>query len=167
MAGAADPHLDSLYEHYRQLQAQRNAEGRPLVVRVNVLLVEFLDVTHSNPNIPPRVGGYLKADFDSMLFSHSWWHGGQNNDRHPEGDSIFGSLRDFYEQMSLGKFQVEGHVINPPDANGIPTWISLVDSQSFYGVWGGSDNFDLLSTLHSRGPSVMVGLLRQIPPMIR
>jgi len=51
---------------------------------------------------------------------------------HPEGDRIYGSLRDYYHQMSLGNLIITGQVVNPPDAHGVPQWIPLDNARSYY-----------------------------------
>jgi hypothetical protein len=101
-------------------QQQAANPGAPVVLRIAVIFVEFQDFRHYTGGTRPL--GYLKADFDSMLFSHNWYNVSQ---RHPEGDSLYGSFRDYWHQMSRGQFIVQGTFINPVDANSVPRWILL------------------------------------------
>ncbi|MBI4810735.1 MAG: hypothetical protein HY800_04710, partial [Ignavibacteriales bacterium] len=41
----------------------------PETLKLAVILVEFQDTLHYNPNVYPRIGGYLKTDFEKELFS--------------------------------------------------------------------------------------------------
>jgi M6 family metalloprotease-like protein len=118
-------------EIYKQLQIARNSEGRPLVVRINIILVEFNNRIHYTGG--NRLSGYLVTDFEKEFFSENQWYDPEGVlNIHPEGDKIFGSMRDYYHQMSLGKFRVEGRVVNPVNANGTPQWISLPQDDNFY-----------------------------------
>jgi M6 family metalloprotease-like protein len=105
---------------FEDKQAQN--PGAPVVLRIGVIFVEFQDFRHYAAGTRPN--GYLKSDFDSMLFSQNWYNIPQ---RHPESDSLYGSFRDYWYQMSRGQLIVQGTLINPPDANGVPRWI-LLDS---------------------------------------
>ncbi|MBI4546467.1 MAG: T9SS type A sorting domain-containing protein [Ignavibacteriae bacterium] len=125
-------------QKYKQLQAQRNAQGRPLTIKINVICVEFSDKPHYRDTIPPITwsNGYLKSDFEKMLFSgNNEWFDTVTTDEnitHPENEPVFGSFRDYWDQMSLGKFQIQGRVVNPTNANGTPQWISFPQPVSFY-----------------------------------
>ncbi|GEM_PF-1548552 len=96
--------------------------------KIGVILVEFTDRQHYGS----PAGGYQKDRFDSMMFSSNYWTGNLGNNIHPENEAIFGSLRDYYEQMSLGQFSITGNVINPPDNNGVARWIKLNHPTSYY-----------------------------------
>jgi len=138
------PCTDTINAHIAQFSAQVTANaqwfaqkraaanGQPVTLRIAVIFVQFANVPHYNPNIPPRIGGYLQSDFNNMLFSQNFWIGPQNNNKHPEGDQIFGSMWDYYSQMSLGKLLLTGTFINPVDANGIPVWLGLSSNKIAY-----------------------------------
>lgn len=123
-------------EQARQWYEQKQAlnPGAPVVLNIGVILVQFQDVRAYRDTIPPitRPNGYLKADFDSLLFSQNWWIGPQGNIRHPEGDSIFGSFRDYWHQISRGKLTFTRTFINPVGANGVPKWLLLDNVKSWY-----------------------------------
>ncbi len=108
-------------------QKQAAAGSNAVVLNLGVIFVQFADVPHyidTRPS-PTRPFGYFKSDFDSMLFSQNYWNGPQGNNKHPERDSIFGSMRDYYYQMSRGKLILTGTLLNPADANGVPIWLTL------------------------------------------
>lgn len=112
--------------------------GAPVVLKVGIILIEFQDFTHYRDTIPPvtRPNGYLKADFDSMMFSQNWYNILQ---RHPEEDSLYGSFRDYWWQMSRpngtpGSLVITGKVVNPVDSNGVPVWIRADHNRSYYEV---------------------------------
>jgi hypothetical protein len=90
---------------------QARTQGVPATMKLGVILVEFQDSTHYDPNEPPRIGGYLKADFDSMLFSESFWYKPnptpQDPSPPPETHAVFGSMRDYYWQMSRANGHLE------------------------------------------------------------
>jgi M6 family metalloprotease-like protein len=113
-------------------QKQAAAGANPVVLKLGVIFVEFADVKHYNPNVFPRLGGYLKSDFDSMMFSQNYWIADSGNNKHPEGDQIFGSFRDYYYQMSRGKLILTGTLLNPADSNGVPQWITI-GQRALYG----------------------------------
>ncbi len=113
-------------------QKQSEAGSNPVVINIGIIFVEFTNVTHykSLPN-GTRPNGYLRSDFDSMLFSNSYWLDSSGT-KHPEGDTLFGSFRDYWNQMSRGKLIVNGTFINPTEANGTPRWLRLSHEKSYY-----------------------------------
>jgi M6 family metalloprotease-like protein len=116
-------------------QKQAEAQGQPVTLKVGLILIEFQDVKHYRDTIPPTVrpDGYTTADFDSMMFSHNYWIGGINNPKHPEGERIFGSFRDYWDQMSMGKLKITGKVVNPDnDEDGVPDWLEASGNRSHY-----------------------------------
>ncbi|MBI3364776.1 MAG: right-handed parallel beta-helix repeat-containing protein [Ignavibacteriae bacterium] len=106
-------------------QMQAAANGQPETLRIAVIFAQFHDTPHFNPGTPLRNGGYLLSDFNNMLFSQDYWIGPPGNAKQPEGEQIFGSVRDFYYQMSRGKLILSGTFINPVDVNGVPVWLPL------------------------------------------
>ena len=51
---------------FAQRQQAANAIGQPVTIRLGVILADFPNAPHFNPNTPSRTGGYLRADFDSI-----------------------------------------------------------------------------------------------------
>ena len=98
-----------------------------MTLRIAVILVEFQDFRHYTGGTRPS--GYFRADFDSMLFSRTSWYAPaeslQYSSRHPERDRLYGSFRNYWNQISRGRLQVQGTFINPLNANGTPQWMLL------------------------------------------
>ncbi len=67
--------------------------------KLAVVLVEFEDVKHDER--------FTVADMDTMFFSQ-----GIYNRTNPSGQTVYGSVVDFYEEISCGAFQLEGKVFD-------------------------------------------------------
>ena len=68
---------------------------------------------------------YTVAEFDSMLFGASY------NGTSPDGDTVYGSMRKYWEDMSNGAYTLKGRVAN--DVRGeIPVWITLERTKADY-----------------------------------
>jgi M6 family metalloprotease-like protein len=70
-----------------------------------VLLVEFADVKHN--------ARFAAQDFERMLFSPG------DYTKSPDGRAVYGSMRDYYREVSCGQFDLEGKVfdwVRAPDA---------------------------------------------------
>lgn len=141
---AFDTQVDQARQWFLQRVVSSRAQGATVTMRLGAILVEFQDSIHyRNPDDPLRRFGYLKADFDSLLFSQHFWYAPAESviqyptSPHPEGDRVYGSMRDFYWQYTnpngiAGALTVTGNVINPPDGSGVPQWIRLPYSISHY-----------------------------------
>ncbi len=70
------------------------------VYRLAVIEVEFPD-QKPNANVTPK-------DWEKSLFSK-----GQYTDKSPTGQKVYGSMNDYYLEISCGKFRVEGKVFAP------------------------------------------------------
>ncbi|GIK61538.1 MAG: hypothetical protein HND39_02470 [Ignavibacteriota bacterium] len=102
-------------------QKQAEAQGQPVTLKVGLILIEFQDVKHFEDE-EYRPDGYLTSDFDSMMFSNNFWYDITAPTPHPENELLFGSFSDYWNQMSLGKLIIEGHVANPTDeSTGVPS----------------------------------------------
>jgi len=126
------------HQRFMQRQAAAKAAGVPMIESLGVILVEFDDVKHFG--FPD--GGYPKAKFDSLLFSRDYWYKPnptpQDPSPHPEGEAVFGSMRDYYWEMSrpnrdsVPPLILTGGVVNNVDANGVPLWIELDHDRDYY-----------------------------------
>ncbi|RKY83615.1 hypothetical protein DRQ11_12790 [candidate division KSB1 bacterium] len=106
----------------------------PSEVFLGVILVEFHDVTHRDSNgYPP----YTKTDFENMLFSENYYNTAENGIYSPDGEEVFGSVHDYYKEVSYGAFNFVGEVLNEPLSNDVPDWITLPEDKSYYhkGTW--------------------------------
>lgn len=141
--------IDSLYAEFEadleqtRLQYEIDMENcknldQPWRPRIAVLLVEYPDTTHyiDTSLVPTRPEGYLRSDFTKMLFdsTNNWFGGalGQPPSQHPEGDRLFGSMRDYYEQQSLSSVLICGEVINPDTLPDIPKWLKADSGKIYY-----------------------------------
>jgi M6 family metalloprotease-like protein len=117
-------------------QKQAEAQGEPVTLKVGLILIEFQDVKHYRDTTPPtiRPDGYLTADFDSIMFSNNYWYAPNQQyvSPHPEEEFVFGSFRDYWDQMSHGKLIIEGRVVNPTDENGVPEWLVADSTKENY-----------------------------------
>ena len=50
---------------------------------------------------------------------------------------VFGSLRQYFEDVSGGRFILQVRIINPQDANGYPRWVQLPKTKGYYGELDG------------------------------
>ncbi|HYT87258.1 MAG TPA: M6 family metalloprotease domain-containing protein [Gemmataceae bacterium] len=70
------------------------------VYRLAVVIVEFPDIKH-NEKITP-------VDWEHALFSRNFF-----NKTNATGQAVYGSLNDYYQEQSYGKFSIEGKVFAP------------------------------------------------------
>jgi len=122
--------------------------GNPVSYTLNIVLVEFTDTTHYEDPDPesPHYNGYLKAMFDSMFFSQEHFWEDFDSELHPEGDSLFGSFRDYWTEQSFGllQFSVNSGVVNPINPDGTPQWYQLDSTYSYYRNLGLYNSIDAI-----------------------
>jgi len=88
---------------------------------LKLLLVEFQDIKHRTP-------GYTFQNFNDLFFSS-----GTYNNTSPDGEQVFGSVRDYYNQMSDGDLTIAGYVLNRDDnGDNVPDWLVLDYNKSTY-----------------------------------
>lgn len=100
---------------------------------LKILLVEFQDVKHRNPNYPSKYSlpAYTFEDFENMLFSKNKYISPLMYS--PDGEKVFGSLTDYYNIMSNGKLEITGFILNyDMDEDNVPDWIQLDHNKSYY-----------------------------------
>ena len=102
---------------------------------LKILLVEFQDVHHKTP-------GYTYNNWNNLFFSSDIYV--TPNMYSPDGQQVFGSMKDYYSIMSDGQFTLNGYVVNQ-DANGdqVPDWLTLPLTKAYYdqGCLGCWSNF--------------------------
>lgn len=142
--------VEANLQWFMQEQEEARAAEQPVPVKIGILLVEFQDVKHYKSDPPPngnRQYGYLIEDFEKMFFSRkdnpdtNWYapHDSMESP-HPEGDRVFGSLHDYYWEVSRGAANpsgalwLYGNLINPPDTlhPEVPQWITLSYNKVYY-----------------------------------
>lgn len=72
--------------------------------------------------------GLKYTDVDSMIYSQSYWNG----NRQYQGQACFGSVKNYYSDISNGSFQVTGSVVNTKNADSTYNWIQLHNTLSYY-----------------------------------
>ncbi|MDP6424857.1 MAG: M6 family metalloprotease domain-containing protein [Planctomycetota bacterium] len=77
--------------------------------KLAVICIDFKDVKH-NP-------AFTTTDLERMLFSKNEYR------RAPDGRVTCGSMRDYYEEQSVGTFEVEGKVFD---------WVTVPETWSYY-----------------------------------
>jgi M6 family metalloprotease-like protein len=97
---------------------------RGVTWNLKILLVEFQDVHHKTP-------GYTYTNWNNLFFSSGIYV--SPNMYSPDGQQVFGSMKDYYSIMSDGQFTLNGYVVNQ-DANGdqVPDWLTLPLAKSVY-----------------------------------
>ena len=77
---------------------------------------------------------YPVSDFENMLFGDDY------TDESPDGDEVYGSMRQYYEDMSRQRgtdttpYTINGSVVNQvlEDDSNIPVWVTLGDTKSSF-----------------------------------
>ncbi|MHB2153828.1 immune inhibitor A domain-containing protein [Calditrichota bacterium GD2] len=53
----------------------------------------------------------------------------------PDGEAVYGSMRDYYSIMSNGNFDITGYILNKDNNNdGKPDWIALSNTKNYYNL---------------------------------
>jgi M6 family metalloprotease-like protein len=118
-------------------------------VKLAVVLVDFkTSKKYIGPS--PYNNGYLKSNFENLFFSLNYWIGawGDNANPHPEKEALFGSFRDYWRDMSLGKLDIVGYngqtiIVNPLDqgSSTIPKRVVLTNFEKNDFVYNTDDAF--------------------------
>ena len=109
-----------------------------------VILAEFSDIKHQNPVDWPMTGlpgngktaypEYTVSDFETMLFGDNY------TSTSPDGETVYGSMRQYWKDMSKGAYTLKGKVANKvrDDAPHIPLWVHLGKSKSHFDTYSGN-----------------------------
>ncbi len=99
-------------------------------ITLKVLLVEFTDIKHRNPSQDGEPA-YTFEDFENLLFSSGSY--ASPNKYSPDGETVFGSLHDYYHLMSDGNLNLTGSIVNiDENDDDVPDWIQLDYSKQYY-----------------------------------
>lgn len=113
------------------LNGQRSSSSTK---KLGVILVKF-------ENVEPE--GYLKSNFDQMMFSNNVWVG---NNKHPEGHTVFGSVYDYFlDQLNVEIVGKNGQptIVNNPSSNPLyPEWMEMEKSKAEYDAMGATTFFN-------------------------
>jgi M6 family metalloprotease-like protein len=99
-------------------------------VYLRILLVEFTDVRcrKDTDGVTPK---YSCRDFETLLGSTGIYVSPAM--RSPDGDEVFGSMNDYFRQMSNGLLNIRAVVINKQDSiTGKPVWVRLPKTKQYY-----------------------------------
>jgi photosystem II stability/assembly factor-like uncharacterized protein len=108
--------------------AEEQAGPLPNHPHIGILLVEFQNVPHgSSPNRP---NGYTLNDFYNFFFPVGMYKAPMTS---PDGQAVFGSVHDYYGQMSRGIVSFTGEIINEEDLEfpERPRWVTVPYSKSY------------------------------------
>jgi len=78
----------------------------PATISLGVILVEFTDRSRHAGGARPN--GYLKQDFENMLFSDDFYYTTPNLVTSPDSENVYGSIKDWYQENSHGLIQITG-----------------------------------------------------------
>jgi|GEM_PF-2104699 M6 family metalloprotease-like protein len=123
----------------------------PQVVQLNnttwtlkILLVEFTDVQH---NTSPA---YTFTNFNNLFFSTGIYV--SPNMYSPDGQQVFGSMKDYLYKMSDGEFNISGFVVNhDQNSDGNPDWLILPHSKVEYDSYTFPFTSDAIAAANTAG----------------
>ena len=102
------------------------AQALPSTITMGIVLLEFNDIKGSS---------YTEDDYEDMFFSSNY-----TGTSHPDGQQVFGSIAEYWEQMSGGTVTVTdsavgsgpaGGILNPV-VSGAPSWVPLAEDKLDY-----------------------------------
>lgn len=130
-------------------ETKKSNKNRSQTYDIGIVLVEFSDDKHhtyTNAVFPAtdRPNGYYISDFENLFFSSGTYNTGSTGIYSPNGDIVFGSINDYYSEMSVGDVIISGEIVNYEDANhpGVPLWVELPYSKSYHENLGWYDPGD-------------------------
>ena len=137
---------------HRATRAAGPRSGHTLPESLIVILVEFSDVKHQNEDAWPMYSpeedpdveelpslilrkteypAYTVEDFETMLFGDNY------TGMSPDGEKVYGSMRQYWQDMSKGTYTLRGRVANDRDMDSdVPVWVELGESKSYYNSHG-------------------------------
>ena len=90
-------------------KAEEVIDWKGKTFKLAVLLLEFSDRKHN--------AKYTSKDFERLMFSVGEYS------KSPDGRTTYGSLRDYYKEISVGTFDVQGKVLD---------WVALPETWGYY-----------------------------------
>ncbi len=111
----------------RQIRAGSISSGTTITLKV--LLVEFSDIKHNT------LPAYSLTNFNNLFFSTNIYV--SPNMYSPDGQQVFGSMKDYYSIMSNGLFSLNGYIVNRDnDHDNVPDWLTLPNTKQYYDTRG-------------------------------
>ena len=113
-------------------QEQEAAGFGTIIKTIGVLLVDFTPSERGTSGAYPL--GYYWDHYYDLIFSDDTYNTSLTGATSPDGDDVFGSLTDYYQDQSNGLLEIQGTVVNPRDPviPVFPVWIVLPHSKSYY-----------------------------------
>ncbi len=122
-----------------------------------IVLIDFTPITRDQRTHKPGPG-YNYQSFYDMFFSSNTY---TDAIKHPDHESVFGSVNDYYWEQTGNRYHVGGAIINPTDPQypDKPLWLQLNQPRDYY---DSSTNFptkdSLLAYLYDQAVSVYPAL---------
>ena len=140
--------------YFAQLEILKSSKtmerGTSVTRTLGVVLVDF--PTSRKRITTYRPNGYFKYEFENMIFSMDYFHvenprtGQIISSPHPETEKVYGSLKYYYDDQSIGLYEIVGKngqslIVNPPDPNNpdLPEWLELNYEMSVYEGQGSTE----------------------------
>jgi len=110
----------------------------PSQLSLGVILIQFSDwqtnkdAEGSNGPAPfYEPGKYKFQHYYNMLFSAGTYIG---YGKHPDDHIVYGSMRDYYQEVSLNQFDfsVDSDILNNIDGNSVPIWYTASHTKAYY-----------------------------------
>jgi len=118
-----EDYLDVMEENERSVDCSQ--------IYLKLFFVEFTNVTHdedANSGL-----GFLATDFENLFFSEDYYNV-DNSVYSPTGATVFGSISDYYKEMSDNECDFTGEILNNIDVNGVPVWENLNNTKHYYHI---------------------------------
>lgn len=112
-------------------------------VSVGVILIDFPDriASRINPSDPSNLTDlsindpansswakrYSMSDFQNLFFSTNTY-----NTTSPDGYTVYGSLNDYWKEVSYNQISITGAILNNTDSNGKPIWYRADSNSNLY-----------------------------------
>ena len=111
--GLAKSRIDQRRKEFNSGTSQSQTCGGLREHSIGVLFIEFSGTPHYSSSSIGRPNGYTWTDYNNLLFSEGIYNTAKTGLRSPNNDEVFGSVRDYYSEMSLGNEEISGFSINP------------------------------------------------------
>ncbi len=133
----ADPKREELLAVRDSVNAQRTAKPLYENVSLGVILIEFPDERHKiciQEKVP-----YEMAAFENLFFSDETYgpYAPQCDYEEEDEDKVFGSVNDYWQEVSYGQISIIGDILNPED-EGYPVWYEAAHYMDYYNTGSGN-----------------------------
>ncbi len=134
--------LEQSAQEYEEMQDEFVAEPVYGDMSVGVILIEFADADYNFDALGGFkdfiAGGdtswYSNTDFDSIFFSTDYYY------QSPEGTETYGSVNDYYKEVSYNQYWLSGRILNSIDiGTGRYKWLRADSIKGYYNSQNGLD----------------------------